>query len=299
MSIRTYDGAVVVITGGASGIGRSAGAELARRGAEVVLADVQAFVAEEAAHEITKAGGKATAVKVDVRDFAAVDRLFDDVVARTGRLDYVFNNAGVGVFGEVHLQEKEDWDLVFDVNLRGSTNVIRAAYPKMIAQGFGHLVNTASTAGMISSPFVASYVATKHAILGLSKSLRIEAARFGVRVSVLCPGVIRTPMLTTGAVGRSVYDISPERMISWWEQMGISELEPFTKDMLDELAKNKAQIILPKKGRLFLKVLRSFTGFELVMSELLYRRTLKTYPEIAAGRKKVEASGADLKVRSA
>lgn len=281
MTIRTYDGAVVVITGGASGIGRAAGEALARRGAEVVLADLQGPQVEQAAHEISQAGGRVSAATLDVRDAAAVERLFKDTLARTGRLDYVFNNAGTGIFGEIHLLEQQDWDLLIDVNLKGMINVIRAAYPRLIAQGFGHLVNTSSTAGYLSAPFVASYCATKHAIVGLTKGLRIEAARFGVRVSVLCPGVLRTPLLTAGAQGRTVYPLSPERMLEWWTQMGIAELEPFTTQMLEAVARNQAEIVLPKRNRVVLALARLFPGFEYGMNRALFHRTLKKFPEIA------------------
>src|SRR5690349_20871028 len=117
--LRTFDGAVAIITGGASDIGRALGEALARRGADVVLADLQAGLAEEVATGIRARGGRATAAELDVTDFPAVERLVGQTVGRCGRLDYLFNNAGVGVIGEARYYDITDWDRVFNVNLRG------------------------------------------------------------------------------------------------------------------------------------------------------------------------------------
>jgi NAD(P)-dependent dehydrogenase (short-subunit alcohol dehydrogenase family) len=279
-TIRTFDGATVLITGGASGIGRAFGEAVAERGADVVLADLQSTLAIEAADAIRKRGGKATGAALDVRDRAAVERVVEDAISRTGRLDYVFNNAGLGIFGEAHLHSDADWDLVLDVNLRGVINVVRSAYPRMIAQGYGHLVNTASVAGLIAPPFLSSYVATKHAVVGLSKSMRVEAKRYGVRVSALCPGAIRTPILTGGAQGRTLYDVSPERMLGWWKKLGITELEPFTKELVKAVERNEGVIVLPKKSRAMMALVRAVPRLEENMAEKLLDMTLKMFPQI-------------------
>lgn len=194
-AIRIFEEATAIITGGASGIGRALAEELAKRGAEVVLADLQIELAEEAAREIRLAGGQATAWQLDVADFSAMEKLLRETVERTGRLDYIFNNAGIGIGGDVHRHSIEDWNRIIDVNLRGVINGVQGAYKIMRNQGFGHIVNTSSMAGLMPSPGVSSYATTKHAVVGLSKSLRAEAAPAGIRVSVLCPGVIRTPIL--------------------------------------------------------------------------------------------------------
>jgi NAD(P)-dependent dehydrogenase (short-subunit alcohol dehydrogenase family) len=139
--IRTFHGSVSVITGGASGIGRALAMELAKRGAgEIVIADLQSALAEETAEAIRRASSRATVMTLDVRDDAAVERMFADVARSAGRIDYVFNNAGTGVMGEAHLLEKHDWDQTIDINVGGLVNVVRAAYPRLIAQGYGHLV---------------------------------------------------------------------------------------------------------------------------------------------------------------
>ena len=195
-SIDTKDrGGVAIVTGGASGIGRAFGEELGERGFEVVLADRQAELAEEAAAGIRECGGRAIAAELDVREFSGFERVVAETVDRSGRIDLFFNNAGIGVGGEIRDYTLRDWEDVFDVNLRGVAYGVQAVYPLMIEQGFGHIVNTASMAGLFTSPMSGSYTTAKHAVVGLSKTLRVEAKAYGVRVSVVCPGVIRTPIL--------------------------------------------------------------------------------------------------------
>jgi NAD(P)-dependent dehydrogenase (short-subunit alcohol dehydrogenase family) len=186
---------VAVVTGGASGIGRALGAALAQRGASVVLADIDEIGAKGAADEIAADTGAAVSgAALDVRDPVAYAELVGQVAADRGRIDLLFNNAGIGVGGEVAELTLEHWDRVIDINLRGVVHGVAAAYPVMIRQGHGHIVNTASLAGLLPSPLLVPYATTKHAVVGLSTSLRGEAARHGVRVSVVCPGIIDTPI---------------------------------------------------------------------------------------------------------
>jgi len=216
-TLRVFNDATAIVTGGASGIGRAISEELAQRGCDVVLADLQIELAKEVASQIRASGGTATAVKVDVTDFPAMDKLVHATVTRTGRLDYLFNNAGIVIGGGVDHYGIEDWNRVIDVNLRGVVNGVQAAYKIMLAQGFGHIVNTASMAGLMSGPGNVVYTTTKHAVVGLSTSLRAEAASQGVRVSVVCPGVIRTPILDDGGkFGKMLVDLPPEEMRRMW-----------------------------------------------------------------------------------
>lgn len=279
--IRTYQGSVAFITGAASGIGKALALELARRGAaEIVVADIQMDLAEEVGRELRGLGARATVIRLDVRDAAEVERAIDDTFERAGRIDYVFNNAGTGVMGETHLLEKRDWDLTIDINLHGVVNVIRSAYPRLIDQGFGHIVNTASIAGLLGTPFLSVYAGTKHFVVGLSKAMRIEAARFGVRVTALCPGAVKTPILTGGAQGRSIYDMSEERKLSWWKKFKPGDVNEFAKETIDLIAKNEAVIILPKHNRVGVRLFRLFPALEEKISAKLYAGTLERFPEI-------------------
>ena len=184
---------VAIVTGGASGIGRAIAEELARHGARVVVADLNGDAARQVASAVMPAGA-ASAATVDVTDARAVERVVAETTAAHGRLDYMFNNAGIAIMGDARLMTLADWNRLIDVNLRGVVHGVVAAYPVMVRQGFGHIVNTASFAGLTPNPGATGYAMTKHAVVGLSTSLRAEAAPLGVRVSVLCPGLIDTPI---------------------------------------------------------------------------------------------------------
>lgn len=196
---------IAIVTGGASGIGRALGRALRRAGAHVVLADLDGDGAAAEAGRIDADArasdgpggghGSVVGVALDVRDRAAVEALVDATIAEHGRLDLLCNNAGVSMGGETHLMPAAYWDRTLEVNLGGVVNGVLAAYPRMVEQGHGHIVNTASGAGLVGAPLTVAYATTKHAVVGLSTTLRPEAAVHGVRVSVLCPGAVDTPIL--------------------------------------------------------------------------------------------------------
>jgi short-subunit dehydrogenase len=269
-AIRIFDGATAVFTGGASGIGRGLAEELAKRGCELVLADRQIELAEEVASKICASCGKAKAVKVDVTDFKAVQQLVQETVERAGRLDYIFNNAGIGIGGNVSHYGIEDWNQIIDVNLNGVINGVQAAHKVMMTQGFGHIVNTASLAGLMPSPGNVAYATTKHAVVGLSNSLRAEAAQMGIRVSVLCPGFVRTAILEGGGkYGKMLIDLSPEQhrqLVEMIEKFKPMPPNIFENKALNSVAKNKAVIVVPTWWKLFWWMSRLFpsVGIRLV-----------------------------------
>ncbi len=183
---------VAIVTGGASGIGHMLCQELCRLGALVVVADVDSRGAEEVASAILKAGGRARAAFLDVSRVESVRGLVDEILSEHGRLDYMFNNAGIAIVGELRDMSLEHWQRIIDVNLWGVIYGTTAAYSIMARQGSGHIINTASLAGLIGYPASTAYAATKSAVIGLSTSLRAEAAGLGVKVSVVCPGYVQT-----------------------------------------------------------------------------------------------------------
>ncbi|MFJ8229739.1 SDR family NAD(P)-dependent oxidoreductase [Streptomyces sp. NPDC094448] len=271
--LRIYRDATAIITGGASGIGRALAEELAARGGEVVLADLQLELAEEAAAAVRSAGGRATAARLDVTDHEEFARLVRETVTRTGRLDFLFNNAGIshGMGAGARHYRIEDWRRVLDVNLGGTVNGVQAAYNLMIDQGFGHIVNTASMAGLVPSPGTTSYVTTKHAVVGLSHNLRAEAAQLGVRVSVLCPGVVRTPFIEGGRYGRRVDGVTSEVTREMWEQRKPIPPEEFARKALDEVARNKGVIVVPGFWKLFWWLFRLAPEFSLRLGTKNFR----------------------------
>ncbi len=242
----SFDGKVAIITGGASGIGAAIGRALARQGAHVVLADRQLALAETVARSI---GDRATAASLDVRDLPAWRALVDATVEAHGQIDLLFNNAGIGVGGPASDFSAADWDDVIDVNVRGVTNGIVAVYPLMVKQRSGHIVNTASMAGLVPGAGEASYVAAKHAVVGLTKALRVEAKMHGVHVSALCPGAIRTPILSGGAFGRFNFVATPEKIATIWERVRPMDVDAFAEASLRDVARNEAIIIHPKFWR--------------------------------------------------
>ncbi|HVO30971.1 MAG TPA: SDR family oxidoreductase [bacterium] len=260
--LRTYKDSVALLTGGGSGLGVAMAKELLARGAaRVVLADVRPEAAAAAAKEL---GDRATAATLDVRDLTAFRALVDDVAKREGRIDYFFNNAGTGTFGTAERHLPEDWKLVLDVNLYGVVNGVQAAYPVMMRQGFGHIVNTASIAGLLPTPLLIAYTTSKHAVVGLSRALRLEAAHYGVRVSVLCPGPVRTPLLTGGAFGavRTATKVPDETIQKWWKRIGPIEPDVFARVALDDVRKNRDVIVVPHSLGFGAWLFRAFPSLE-------------------------------------
>ena len=193
----SFSGKVAIITGGASGIGKAIAQELAEHGCYLVLADVNRETMDETVAELKGSGANVDGQIVDVRDAAQVKALVEGTYKELGRIDYMFNNAGINVCAELRDTTLDHWNALIDVNLKGVVYGVDAVYPIMREQGFGHIVNTASMAGLVPSPSEGAYSATKHAVVGLSGALRIEAETFGIKVSVICPGVIETPMMVT------------------------------------------------------------------------------------------------------
>jgi NAD(P)-dependent dehydrogenase (short-subunit alcohol dehydrogenase family) len=234
---------IAIVTGAGSGIGRALAHELAARGARVVAADLDGKAAIATASSI---GPDARGEKLDVTDGGAVRALIEEVVAREGRIDLLFNSAGVGMGAQTDLLTDGDWARVLDVNLRGVIHGVQAAYPIFKRQGFGHIVNTASVAGLSPYPFALPYTTSKHAVVGLSHALRAEAAGFGVRVSVACPGRIDTAIWTRSEVRG--WDRESAMALLAKLPRGVSA-ERCAKQILDGVAKNRATIVVTNEAR--------------------------------------------------
>ena len=269
-TLNFYEGGVSLITGGASGIGLAFGKELAKKGCHVILADLQKEVAEKEAKLIEAEGGKASSAFLDVRDSEAFSKLILEVKETHGRIDTLFNNAGVVSGWEVKDDPIEDWDYIVDVNIKGVMNGTLACYKVMVEQGFGHIINTASVAGILPAPFVVSYGMTKHAVVGLSVSLKAQAARYGVRVSALCPGFIETPILEGGKYGR----VKPEVVEKLKKRpLPLMALTPqaLVKKALPQIEKNKSLIVEPLQMKILWWLYRFSPSFVLWLVSRLWR----------------------------
>lgn len=183
---------VVFITGAASGIGRALALAAAREGAFVWVTDIDAAGSDAVVADIHSQGGQAWALPLDVTDAAAADAAVSHVVAAAGRIDVCFNNAGIGFAGEFRDSTVDQWRRVFDVNVFGVLHVALAVYRQMVRQGHGHLVNTASLAGLLPTPGLSAYGASKWAVVSLTHSLRLEGEALGVKVSAICPSFVES-----------------------------------------------------------------------------------------------------------
>jgi short-subunit dehydrogenase len=184
-----------IVTGGASGIGLALCQELTRRGVHTVMADINQERLEQASLRIRDAGGSIEPCRLDVSKIEEVSRVVQKTLEKHGRLDYMFNNAGVSVSAEVRDMSLEHWQRLLNVNLNGVIYGSISAYEAMIQQGHGHIVNISSLQGIIPLSLSVGYTTTKYGVVGFSLSLRPEAAFYGVGVTVVCPGFIETEIL--------------------------------------------------------------------------------------------------------
>ncbi|HVG11161.1 MAG TPA: SDR family oxidoreductase [Thermoanaerobaculia bacterium] len=279
----TFRDSIAIVTGGASGIGQALCEELARRGAVVVVTDVDEAGARSVAEGIASEGGRASSRALDVRDPEAVKRVVEETAAAHGRLDYMFNNAGLAVTGEIRDLSLEHWHKVVDVNLWGVIHGIAAAYPLMVRQRSGHIVNTASLAGLLGIPCSSPYATTKFAVVGLSQSLRTEAEGLGVKVSVVCPSYIQTRIFEASTYVRS----SKEDVLSLltFKMMEVGEA---VRQILHGVERNRALIVLPFYARVLWWLSRLFPGMPLWLNGQAVRKFRKLRPaeDAAASRER-------------
>lgn len=264
-----YKDKVAIVTGGASGIGRALCEELAQRGAKVFVADINLTGAQLVASGITASGHRAHAVEVDVAQPQAVDNLVANAVGEYGQLNYMFNNAGISQLGEIRDMEISDWQHIFSINLWGVIHGTSSAYKVMVTQGSGHIINTASGAGLCPLPMSVPYTATKSAVVGLSTALRFEAAELGVKVSVVCPGVIRTNIFDT----TTYFRINRKAALAQSESFRMMEPTNCAQAILRAVIRNQAIISVPVSAHVVWLFYRMFPD----LYDSIFRGLAKKY----------------------
>lgn len=235
-----FRGKGCVVTGGASGIGFAISEALLQAGAVVVLADRDTKTLASAVEQLGAYADRVHSANVDVTNREQVDTLIRDAASRHGRLDYLFNNAGVGCTMMIRDATLEHWHRLIDVNIWGVIHGIHAALPIMRRQGGGHIINTASIAGLIPFPFQALYCATKYAVVGMSESLRFELADEGIHLSVVCPSDVATRIYGTPIIGERREVKPPANAIP---------AEEAARLILAGVAKQEGIIVLPESAR--------------------------------------------------
>ncbi|WP_439032260.1 SDR family NAD(P)-dependent oxidoreductase [Gordonia terrae] len=250
-------GKTAIVTGGGSGIGAALTRALVAGGADVTCADIDLAAAERVAAALAGGLGDVRAVHLDVTDAAAVASLVDSVVTRSGRLDLMFNNAGITWGGPTEMLSLDQWNAIIDVNIRGVVHGVAAAYPVMIGQRSGHIVNTASMAGLVAAGLITSYVMTKHAVVGMSLALRTEAAGHGVKVTAVCPSAVETPILDKGSVGGFVgrrYYLASQGSTKAYDA------DRLAQDTLAAIAANRPLLVVPRRSRISWRMQRLAPG---------------------------------------
>lgn len=257
---------IAIVTGSAAGIGRGLAEELARDGATVIIADIAIVKAKKTAEAICASGGKAIAKKLDVTKAEEVEKVINDTVSEHGRLDYMFNNAGVALIGETKDMTPDQYKLLIDVNVMGVVHGCRIAYAQMLKQGSGHIVNVGSVAGLFTFPIQTQYSATKHYVQGFSMGLRAEAAAYGVKVSVICPMNIKSEMVD-GSI-----NVVGSRDKEWFKNLPVKWMDAnqAARKMLNGVARNKGIILVPSGSKKIWRLFRlSPTMFNFIAEKVM------------------------------
>jgi len=236
---KLFEGKVAVITGGSSGIGRATAIAFAAEGARVAIGARRAAESEETIRQIQAQGGEAIFVQTDVKHADQVKNLMDTAVSRWQRLDYAFNNAGIGgpAFVAIPDYPEQAWDDVIDINLKGIFLAMKYEIPHMLKSGGGAIVNMSSVAGLIGGPVGVAYYASKHGVIGATKAAAMEYAQKGIRVNAVCPAVIRT------ALSEGLFSSDQEARVLAMHPMGRFGTTEEVADAVVFLCSNKASYI--------------------------------------------------------
>jgi short-subunit dehydrogenase len=243
MNLSSLSGKIAVVTGAASGIGRATALELARRGADLALCDLDEVGLEAFAKEVEAMGRKVIRQRVDVSSSRDMERFADAVHAEVGAVDILMNNAGVGLGGGFLHTDLENWDWVIGINLKGVIHGCHYFLPRMVERGAGHVINVASAAGLVATEALSAYSTTKFAVVGLSEALHEELSQYGIGVTTVCPGIINTAITRTSRmVGPMATDSSRDEVVRAYERRNYTP-ERVAKNIVRGVERDRA--VLP------------------------------------------------------
>lgn len=245
-SYKRFSDKIIVITGAASGIGKAIVEKLAAAGAILILIDINDAATHAFAQQLNQQYGNiADARPADVNNAQAMNDIMYSIVAKYGRLDYLFNNAGLGIVGLMQDIDLVQWQRIVQINLMGTVHGCIPAYKIMVQQGSGHIVNTASLAGLTGFPTSIPYSAAKHAVIGLSRAMRTEGKALGIRVTAVCPGFVESNLYDTSIVAsqenQKIVRQTPFKRITAAQAADI---------ILEGVLKNRELLIFPFYARL-------------------------------------------------
>jgi len=227
---------VVVVTGGASGIGKEIVNQIVPLGAKVIIVGRTRKTGHDFLKDLKHRGYHADFEHVDMLDTKKVEHMFTSIVKKYGKIDYMFNNAGIFMAGEIRDTKLDDWYKVMNNNIFSTVNGTHYAYQQMLKQGNGHIVNIASAAGLFPVPIMGIYGATKFAIVGLTNELRNEAKTLGIQVNAVCPSIINTPLYDTATYN----DLNKTKALK--TRGALQTPEQAAKKILRGVRRNKATI---------------------------------------------------------
>ena len=263
---QNFQGKTCIVTGGASGIGFALCKALLEAKAIVVMADRDKVKLQSSINELQTIDPHIYSMEIDVTDSKMVQQAVDKVVEQYGHLDFIFNNAGISGTMPIEQATLEHWQHIVDINIWGVINGVHAALPVMLKQGSGHIINTASAAGIMPFPFQALYCTSKFAVVGLSESLRLELSELGIHISVICPGNVKSAIFSKDALGNYRETAPPEDAIEASEAADI---------ILKGITDKKGIIAFPETVEIFWDAYRTKPeAFEKKLLEMAQERRL-------------------------